>query len=110
MKQGIITLDPGEAKNEEARSISLNEDLMEEIKTVHSKRVLGCPYVFHNDGKRIKRFTRAWKTACIKVGLCEVLKDDNGNRVIMIPTKIFHDYRRTAVRNMVRAEFLRKWP
>lgn len=109
MKQGIITLDPGEAKNEEARSIYLNEELMEEIKTAHSKRVLGCPYVFHNNGKRIKRFTRAWKTACIKAGLCEVLKDDNGNpvvvkeRVVMIPTKIFHDYRRTAVRNMVRA-------
>jgi len=115
MKQGIITLDPGESKNEEARSIYLNQELMEEMKTVFSKRVLGCPYVFHNDGQRIKRFTRAWKTACIKVGLCEVLKDANGNpvvvrnkktgkeRVVMIPTKIFHDYRRTAVRNMVRA-------
>ena len=116
LKQGIITLDPGETKNEEARTIYMDEEVSKEISAVHANRRLGCPFVFHHNGKRIKRFTRAWKTACIKAGLCEALRDDNGQlvvrkiakgkakeKVVMIPTKLFHDFRRTGVRNMVRA-------
>ena len=37
---------------------------------------------------RIKQFHKSWKKACKKVG---------------VPGKIFHDFRRSAVRNMVRA-------
>ena len=65
-------------------------------------------------GKPIKGFRKAWATACIKVGLCEVLKDEEGNpvvikgkkgeeKVVNIPTMIFHDFRRTAIRDMVRS-------
>ena len=114
LKQGIITLNPGETKNEGARTLYLNEELTKEIKALHSNRHLGCPFVFHHNGKKIKRVTRAWKTACIKAGLCEALRDENGNRVmgktkkgkekvVMIPTKLFHDFRRTGIRNMIRA-------
>lgn len=114
LKQGIIRLDPGETKNEEARTIYLNDELMKEMKALHSNRRLGCPYVFNQNGNRIKRFSKSWKTACIKAGLCEVLKDESGNavviktkrggeKVVKIPTKIFHDFRRTGVRNMIRA-------
>jgi integrase len=116
LKQGIITLNPGETKNEGARTIYLDEDLAKEIKALHGGRYLGCPFVFHRNGKKIKRITRAWKTACIKAGLCEPLKDENGElvvrklrkgkvkeKVVMVPTKLFHDFRRTGVRNMVRA-------
>jgi len=81
-----------------------------------------CPYVFHREGERIQSFGKAWKTACIKAGLFEVKKDAEGNPVVVkdkhgievkdeagnavtvkVPTKIFHDFRRTGVRNMVRA-------
>lgn len=114
LKQGIISLNPGETKNEKARTVYLNEELTREMKSLSSNRHLGCPFVFHHNGERIKRLTRAWKTACIKAGLCEVLKDENGNPVIRrtkngiektikVPTKLFHDFRRTGVRNMVRA-------
>ena len=52
------------------------------------KRGIICPWVFHRGGKPIKEFRRSWKTACKAAG---------------VPGKIPHDFRRTAVRNLVRA-------
>lgn len=110
LKNGIVRLDPGEPKNKEARTIYLNEELLKEIRILQANRAPGCPYVFHRDGQQIKRFTRAWKSACIHAGLSEPLKDDAGNivktrkgKTVEMPTKIFHDFRRTAVRNMIRS-------
>jgi len=114
LREGIVRLDPGETKNEEGRTLYLNKELMEEMKALQRKRQLGCPYVFHRDGEPIKGFRKAWASACIKVGLCEVLKDEEGNpvvikgrkggeKVVKIPTMIFHDFRRTAIRDMVRS-------
>lgn len=48
-----------------------------------------CPWVCHYRGKRLLRIPkRAWQTACERVGLKE---------------RLFHDLRRTAVRNMSRS-------
>jgi integrase len=47
-----------------------------------------CPLVFHKDGRPIKDFRDAWNAAREATGLV---------------TKILHDFRRTAVRDMVRA-------
>ena len=41
-------------------------------------------------------------TACIKAGLFRVVKDEHGNER-KVPTKIVHDLRRTAVRDMITA-------
>ncbi len=114
VRQGIIRLDPGETKNEEARTIRLMPELMKETKILHSNRRLGCRYVFHVNGGRIGEFRKSWKTACITAGICEVVKDEKGNpvvikdkkgneKVLKVATKIFHDFRRTGVRNMIRA-------
>lgn len=114
LKLGIVRLDPGETKNKEARTIHLDGELLQEMKTLHSNRRLGCPYVFHRDGGRIQGFRKAWKTACIAAGLFDVKKDSEGNPLVVkdregnehtvkVHTKIFHDFRRTGVRNMVRA-------
>lgn len=114
LKEGKVWLDPGETKNEEGRTFYLTRELIAEMKVLHRERRLGCPYVFHRDGKPIKGFRKAWASACIEVGLCQVRKDKKGNpvviknkkgveKVVNIPTKIFHDFRRTAIRDMVRS-------
>lgn len=99
LKEGIVRLDPGETKNNEARTLFLNQELLKEVHSLNAKRRPGLSYVFHNDGNRIKDFRDAWRSACKKVGL-QVRSDKNGE---MIPAKLFHDFRRTAIRNMVRA-------
>ena len=50
-------------------------------------------YVFHRDGQPISNFDYTWKKACKEVNLA-------GRR--------FHDFRRTAVRDMMRARLPEK--
>ena len=66
----------------------MDEELLREMRTLHSKRRLGCPYVFHRNGEPIKDFRWTWDSRCRQAGL---------------KGRLFHDFRRTAVRNMVRA-------
>ncbi len=102
LQNGIVRLNPGETKNDEARTLYLDEELLQELRLLHSLRHPDCPYVFHRDGKPIRDFRDTWDAACIKAGLWEMEKDEDGNDV-KAPTKLFHDFRRTAVRNMVRS-------
>ena len=45
--------------------------------------------VFHRDGERIRKFRRAWLSAC---------------QAASVPGRILHNFRRTAVRNLERPE------
>jgi integrase len=90
---GIISLEVGETKNDEARTFCLDEELKKIFIQKWKDRKDNpkiLPYVFINQfgTDRIKRFDKAWKRACKDAG---------------IGVKFFHDLRRTAVRNMVRA-------
>jgi integrase len=90
LKQGIVRLEPGMSKNKEARTVYLDDELKEMFKTLWENRKSALPYVFLNQSgtDRVKTFDKAWGTACKKAG---------------IGVKLFHDLRRTAVRNMVRS-------
>jgi integrase len=86
-----VRLDPGTTKNSEGRLIYLDGELFDTLTTVKRERDLlypHCAQIFHRNGKAIKDFRAAWDSACQAVGL---------------EGKLFHDFRRTAVRNMVRA-------
>lgn len=91
--QGIVRLEAGETKNDQARTVYLDEELREVFNRQWEARKGSqklMPSVFlNNDGTdRIKRFDKSWNTACKKAH---------------IGSRLFHDFRRTAVRNMVRA-------
>lgn len=81
-----ITLDAGTTKNDEARILYLTGELLEMIQEHH--RCMKGTYVFHKDGHRIKDFRKVWVKAFGDAKL---------------PEKLFHDLRRTAIRNMIRA-------
>jgi integrase len=98
-----IRLDPGETKNGEARVFELTADLrallLERKAARDAAAAAGyvCPRVFFRlvakgrGGKKypkpIVRFNKAWAAACTAAGC---------------PGRIPHDFRRTAIRNMVR--------
>jgi len=86
--QGVVRLNPGETKSGEGRTIYLNQELHELLSDLHAKRTLDCPWVFHRNGKRVGQYYEGWKSACRRAGL---------------EGKLFHDLRRTAVRNLVRS-------
>ncbi|UCH01192.1 MAG: site-specific integrase [Deltaproteobacteria bacterium] len=89
LKNGIVRIETGETKNKEARTVYLDDELKEIFKELFTRRRLDTPYIFLRDGQPIRGFRKAWLKAC--------------GRDIGLNGKIFHDLRRTAVRNMVRS-------
>jgi integrase len=87
---GIVRLDPGETKNNDARTVYLDDELQEVFNHQWKVRENLIPYVFLNrhGTNQIRSFDKSWRKAC---------KDAK------IGKRFFHDFRRTAVRNMVRA-------
>lgn len=59
--------------------------------------------LFHRDGKPIKNFRRAWVTACVKAGFGTEIRRATGKLIKRVASRIVHDFRRTAVRNLERA-------
>lgn len=98
LEQGTLRLDPGTTKNDEGRLVYLTGELKVMLKAQLARvdelgwqlgRII--PFLFpHITGKlkgtRRKDFRKAWKTASTKAGC---------------PNRIRHDFRRTAVRNLV---------
>jgi integrase len=94
-QENAVTLDVGTTKNEEGRVVYMTGELKSLLQAQWEKRRASgklLPYVFPNESgtNRIvkTRFNRAWQSAREKAGY---------------PHKLYHDLRRTAVRNMVRA-------
>ena len=93
LREGTVRLEVGTTKNDDARTVALPADLLEELKgqkTIRDKKFPRCEFVFfnHKTGKQIKDFRGSWETATSEVGL---------------DGRLFHDLRRTGVRNLLRA-------
>lgn len=83
-----VTLPSERSKTDDARTIGLGGDLLTLIERRRALRRLDCPFVFHRDGKPLGDFRHAWRTACKQAG---------------VAGRLFHNLRRTAVRNLIRA-------
>jgi integrase len=92
---GTVRLDPGTTKNGEGRVFPMTAALRALLEAQHAhteavQREQGSiiPHVFHRNSRRVRYFQKAWRNACKAAGC---------------PGRILHDFRRTAVRNLVRA-------
>jgi integrase len=93
LKGRVITLPT--SRNGKRRSLALAGEVLEILKRREAARLVernGEPrvsdFAFHWHGQQIVDFKRAWRTAVKDAGL---------------PPKMFHDLRRSGIRNMVRA-------
>ena len=89
LEDQTLTLRPEQTKTGRGRLLAVEGPLRELLRRCETAR-RPCPWVFHRDGRRIapSTFRSAWTRACLTSGNVG---------------KLFHDFRRTAVRNMVRA-------
>ena len=85
-----IMLKAADTKTGEGRHLPIYGDMVQIVKDAISRRFPGCPYLFHRAGTPLYqgRIWRAWKACVISAGY---------------PNLMFHDLRRSAIRNMVRA-------
>ena len=95
LSEGVIRLHTGTTKNDEGRDVRLTANLLGKFKRLYAETQMletktgrKIPWVFHRNGTPVKDFRKAWDNACEKAKI--------GHR-------LFHDYRRSAVRNMERA-------
>jgi len=95
LKASTVRLEPGTTKNKKGRLIYMTaalkvllEQQWRENRAFQREHGRIVPLVFHNEGRPIRNYYKAWHKACRLAGL---------------PGKIPHDFRRTAVRNLVRA-------
>ena len=66
LERGMVHLNPGETKSDEAREIRLIGELREMLSILKAKRdrnYPGCPWVFSRHGERIKTFKNSWQAA-----------------------------------------------
>jgi integrase len=90
---GEIRLEPGTTKNNEGRMIKMTTELRSLLAKLHETRPQLFPWVFVRRFKKSKRilpvgdFRKVWDKACTAAGF---------------PGRIFHDLRRSAVRQFVR--------
>jgi len=112
LDQRTVRLEAGETKNKSGRLIYLDDELLEMFRQQYDARKRSgklCPYVFPNESGTgpIKDFRGTWNKACRDTGLGYGYKT-SAEYVAEWKDKlaagpILHDFRRTAVRNMVRS-------
>lgn len=92
-----VRLRGSESKNDESRIVPLRGEFAEVVNRRRERRVVKregrpdvvSPWIFHRgDGLQVKQFDKAWKAATKAAGL---------------EGRVPHDFRRTAIRNMIRA-------
>jgi integrase len=82
-----IRLDVGTTKNGEAREVNMTDEVLT-LLTACVTGKQGDDFVFtRSNGKPVKSFRKVWSTVCEKAG---------------VPELLFHDLRRSGVRNLVR--------
>jgi integrase len=106
---GVITLP--DSKNGRGRVLAIAGDLVEVMARRERARLVETPagdvqvadHVFHKAGRPLRDFRGAWHATLERAGLSHQEKDPVTGTVRTIHDRTIHDFRRTAVRNLIRA-------
>jgi integrase len=120
--EDVIYLRAENSKTRKAETMPLEGELLALIERRRAESVIQAEnaeprfaeYVFHRNGERITEFRKAWATACVAAGLgkmvCPKCRAEGSTRTCeacgvatRYSGRIFHDFRRTASRNMISA-------
>lgn len=91
LREGVIYVKGRVTKNREPKTAPIYGDMGTWLDMLLSRGQVEspqCVWLFSRGGKPVKSFKGDWEQACKKAG---------------VPGLLFHDLRRTAVRNMIRA-------
>ena len=88
MAGGVIRLSPARSKTLVGRILPISPPIADALARRRARRDPDSPLVFHRDGIPVRRWRTAWRTAC---------------QAAEVPTRFLHDCRRTAARNLIRA-------
>ena len=80
-----IRLNPGTTKNGKGRTLPIYGEMHAWLSMAWETRDKKCPFVFQQEGKQIGEFRKTWASACQRAE---------------VPGLLFHDLRRSAIRNM----------
>ena len=102
-----LRLESRDSKNKQLRTIPCVGPLRAILDRRWKARRLGCPFVFHRSGANLGDFGKTWAAAweAAKLPLYPAPTAEDSERVA---PRTFHDLRRTAARNLIRAGVDRK--
>jgi integrase len=92
LKDRTIQLMPGTTKNDKGRTVSMTEDVYQRLTPCVKGKKPDDSLFTWEDGSPVRDFRVTWASMC-KAAKVSIL---------------LHDFRRSAIRNMIRAGFLRK--
>ena len=109
-KGGVINLKASQTKGKRRRALPIFGELREILTAQYEKRQPECPYVcfrVNRAGRAIKigDFRKAWQNCCVRVGLGKFEQGigREGQPIKVYRGMLVHDFRRSGVRNLVRA-------
>jgi integrase len=101
LAERTITLNAGETKNDDGRIVGMTAEVYQLLSQLLTGKT-PADFVFtREDGTRVRDFRCAWWNLCEKSGLGSWMKDGDGKE--RWHGSLFHDLRRSAVRNLVRS-------
>ena len=102
---GKLSLRAQDTKTETPRVLYLTGDLLRVLtawKQRCDQKWPQCPWICHRGGIQLESLKHSWRKACERVGLGKLVEIEGTKEMVWVG-KIPHDFRRTAVRNMIRA-------
>ena len=98
-----ITLERGTTKNGEARRVKMTAEVHHLLAALVAGRQASEPVFVREDGGAVRDPRKAWYDLCVRCGLGKLIPVEGKHKFHRYVGLNLHDFRRSAVRNLVRA-------